>query len=723
MKKTAIILISLMCLFLSGCQMNDTQLDEGISGNSSEAEDREKIPAENASTAKLPMFLADSIEAMEAAKDFKISSYYCTDHTTASNHYVIDENQVLWGYGHNEFGQLGNGQTDTVETIYTDPVKIAENVVSVDASCNGYFAIYLTEDGKLYGMGSNRLGLLGQPYEMRYSDFDYNKVTEPVLLMQDVVYASAGMYSIAALKQDGTVWWWGEYSSTYLTKANASFADYWKSEEDEQNPVKMLYNSPKMILEDCIYAVTGNWHGAAITSDGELYTWGLNIYGDCGVEVGKDDYVRRPVKVLDDVNMVWVERMDSRGMGQGIYDTRVRTTRYDFNVFAQLNDGTMMAAGKDLGNKEKTIELTGDIETPSTDTYADIFLPIAVEEYSEKSCRAKLKELQWGMTMSEVEKILSQGNMKYFETSFSEDGTVEQVEASICVNDSDYLLFFDENKCLYQIRLQAGGSRSGQFSFGMTLEEVQALLDCELVYEPDVYEASEVYFASEPIDGTYFAFVFNDVEGLMIVIETEEGKADIPMQETPTTIRVFTPEDVKVTPEIVEYNFKSACEKGEKQEIYGMLPGASEGTWYIVAVDGVEYYYGRYDFSVDRTELFGYAIVSEEHSLANGISVGMTKSEVIERYPAMAMLDMEGNILNEVTGHMGWNSTAYPCSPAGMDEKLKYVGGKEYRWEDQFDYVMIADVEQPLEALPVYVALMMKDDIVSAVTFYYPTAG
>lgn len=89
----------------------------------------------------------------------------------------------------------------------------------------------------------------------------------------------------------------------------------------------------------------------------------------------------------------------------------------------------------------------------------------------------------------------------------------------------------------------------------------------------------------------------------------------------------------------------------------------------------------------------------------------------------MTMLDMVGNTLNRVSGHMGWNSTAYPRSPVGMDEKLQYADGKEYRWEDQFDYVMIADIKQPLGGLPVYVALIMKDDIVSAITFYDPTAG
>lgn len=209
-------------------------------------------------------------------------------------------------------------------------------------------------------------------------------------------------------------------------------------------------------------------------------------------------------------------------------------------------------------------------------------------------------------------------------------------------------------------------------------------------------------------------------EEVSIEPSSAEAKAE---GENPVSIQVFASEDVKVTPEIVEYDFESACAKGEKQQIYGMLPGASEGIWYIVTVDGVEYYYGRYDFSADRTELFGYAIVSGEHSLSNGISVGMTQNEVIELYPAMAMLDMENNILNGVVGHMGWNAAAYPRSPAGMDEELQYADGEEYHWDNQFDYVMIAEVEQTSDTLPVYVALMMKDDIVSAITFYYPTAG
>ena len=64
-----------------------------------------------------------------------------------------------------DYGQLGIGTVDSLDTFYTEPIRIAENVVSVDASINGYFCIYLMEEGNLYGMGSNMLGLLGQEYD------------------------------------------------------------------------------------------------------------------------------------------------------------------------------------------------------------------------------------------------------------------------------------------------------------------------------------------------------------------------------------------------------------------------------------------------------------------------------------------------------------------------------------------------------------------------------
>ena len=45
---------------------------------------------------------------------------------------------------------------------YMEPQKIAEHVVHVDASANGYFMMYLTENGELYGAGANLQGILGK---------------------------------------------------------------------------------------------------------------------------------------------------------------------------------------------------------------------------------------------------------------------------------------------------------------------------------------------------------------------------------------------------------------------------------------------------------------------------------------------------------------------------------------------------------------------------------
>lgn len=191
----------------------------------------------------------------------------------------------------------------------------------------------------------------------------------------------------------------------------------------------------------------------------------------------------------------------------------------------------------------------------------------------------------------------------------------------------------------------------------------------------------------------------------------------------PVLIQTFTQEDVNITPEIPLVAFRSADGDVEINQLHGALPGASEGMWYIVMKDGVEYYYASYDDSLESPELLSYAIVSDDYSLANGISVGMTKDEVTKQYPNMAILDTQGNCLNDVTGHMGWNPTAYPRSIVVIGSDLTSTDKKQFFWEDQFDCIMIADVEQEEDSPPVYLALMIKDDKVAAITFYCPTAG
>ena len=61
-----------------------------------------------------------------------MEDFHIKNRVSGTNRYYIDENLVLWGYGFNDYGQLGIGTVDSLDIFYTEPIRIAENVVSVD---------------------------------------------------------------------------------------------------------------------------------------------------------------------------------------------------------------------------------------------------------------------------------------------------------------------------------------------------------------------------------------------------------------------------------------------------------------------------------------------------------------------------------------------------------------------------------------------------------------
>ena len=423
----------------------------------------------------LPAFYIEDLNALQIGDSFSLKDYYITNRYTFSNHYYIDKNGVLWGTGKNEFGQLGTG-TYGIEEYYEDPVKIAENVVSVDASWNDYFCIYLTEGGELYGMGLNYSGLLlGKGSESQvYSKYDFQKVTEPVLMMTDVVYARAGLECIVALQNNKTAYWWGQYAPlthTNVSRSYPSYEDYWKLEEDASNPQKMFAAEPMKIMEQCKYVTTGMFSGAALSEAGELYTWGFNVFGQCGVPVTEDDFVRLPVKVMDDVKMVWPDRIYfSDSLSQTSEYVRWETD-YDFVTFVMKTDGTLMAAGLGLGDKDKVTQVNGDIEETQTNRYSDEFVPVQVIEYSVNNNLAILNRLQFGMSIEEVEEILNSADMHTFqgdESVYNEGYTV-----GLSAQHGQYHCYFDSQNKLARITMQESGSRDGRFTLGMSLSDLE----------------------------------------------------------------------------------------------------------------------------------------------------------------------------------------------------------------------------------------------------------
>ncbi|MDE7339151.1 MAG: hypothetical protein K2N80_01135 [Lachnospiraceae bacterium] len=477
-----IMIVALSVMFLTeekdGNVEKDVKTEEAEELTEKPAEESiDKINEENAGanvstgegTEILPVFYVEDLNALQMGESFSLEDYYITSRYTASNHYYIDEDKVLWGTGKNEFGQLGTGTYD-MEEYYEEPVKIAENVISVDASWNDYFCIYLTEGGELYGIGSNYSEvLLGEGSESQvYSHYDFQKVTEPVLLMADVAYARAGRECIVALQNNKTAYWWGQYAPLTHTYAGGSYEEYWKLEEDESNPLKMFAARPRKIMEQCKYVTTGTFTGAAISESGELYTWGFNVFGQCGTPVTGDDFVRTPIKVMDHVKMVWPDRIVFSDSISRFSEFGRWETDYIYNTFVLTEDNSLLAVGLDMGDKEKVTQVNGDLEETETNRYSDEFVPVQAVEYSVDNNMAILRRLEFGMSIEKAEEIINSAGMHTFRI----DGN-----AGLSAQNNQYYCYFDSQNKLVRVMIQEGGSRDGRFMLGMSFSDLEKVVE------------------------------------------------------------------------------------------------------------------------------------------------------------------------------------------------------------------------------------------------------
>jgi alpha-tubulin suppressor-like RCC1 family protein len=203
---------------------------------------------------------ADSLSASS-----KISGGY--QHTLA-----VQTDGTVWAWGLNNVGQLGDGTRLTRLT----PVQVT-NLADVVAVVGGFaHSIALKADGTVWAWGWNIEGQLGDGTII-------DRLTPiPVPNLAGVVTADAGDDHSLALKADGTVWAWGGNDSGQLGDGTTI---------DRLNPMQV-----SNIFGGVVNISAGDHHSLALKSDGTVWAWGRNNYGQCGVFKSTNTWA--PVQVI-----------------------------------------------------------------------------------------------------------------------------------------------------------------------------------------------------------------------------------------------------------------------------------------------------------------------------------------------------------------------------------------------------------------------------------------
>jgi hypothetical protein len=124
---------------------------------------------------------------------------------------AIKINGSLWAWGSNYSGQLGIGEWVHGDVGFRDvPIKVGESNDWIKLDAGSYFSLAIKEDGSLWGWGDNSHGQLG------LGDNDSPFTVTRVGVDKNWNAVSAGARHVLAIKSDKSQWAWGANSHAEL---------------------------------------------------------------------------------------------------------------------------------------------------------------------------------------------------------------------------------------------------------------------------------------------------------------------------------------------------------------------------------------------------------------------------------------------------------------------------------------------------------------------------
>ncbi|AWP11407.1 putative E3 ubiquitin-protein ligase HERC2-like [Scophthalmus maximus] len=237
-----------------------------------------RIRAEDEDLATVPFLASDN----EEEDDDKTASGSLTRKKSSGLESAATIRTKVFVWGLNDKDQLGGLKGSKIKVPSFSETLSALNVVQVAGGSKSLFAV--TVEGKIYACGEATNGRLGLGLSSGTIPIPRQITALSNYVVKKVAVHSGGRHAMA-LTVDGKVFSWGEGDDGKL-------GHFSRMNCDKPRLIEAL--KTKRIRD----IACGSSHSAAITSSGELYSWGLGEYGRLGHGDNTTQLRPKLVKVL-----------------------------------------------------------------------------------------------------------------------------------------------------------------------------------------------------------------------------------------------------------------------------------------------------------------------------------------------------------------------------------------------------------------------------------------
>ena len=199
---------------------------------------------------------------------------------------ILTKSGAVFTYGDNTYGQLGTGDTRSIDSPTSITTAFEGKVVQIAAL--GNHSLALTEDGRIYSWGQNNHGQvgngrIGDGYDVLSPMDITNSLGLPAGTHVIEVYAA--WESSFALTNDGRIFAWGANNQGQLATGDIG---------DKSLPTEITFPFDGKMIK-----LATDSHVLALTDTGHLYSWGYNDHGQADAGQGGDANILRPIEITD----------------------------------------------------------------------------------------------------------------------------------------------------------------------------------------------------------------------------------------------------------------------------------------------------------------------------------------------------------------------------------------------------------------------------------------